>query len=50
MEQILSRENMQKAWKQVKANKGAPGIDDMKIEEFPEFARAHWTEMPRNLL
>ena len=34
MEQILSRENMQAAWKQVKANKGAPGIDKMSIEEF----------------
>ncbi len=25
---------MQNAWKQVKANKGAPGIDGMSIEEF----------------
>ena len=26
----------------MKANKGAPGIDNMSIEEFPEFARNQW--------
>ena len=36
LERILSRENMQRAWKRVKANKGAPGIDNMSIHEFPE--------------
>ena len=30
---MLSDENMKAAWKHVKANKGAPGIDDMSIEE-----------------
>ena len=42
LERVLSRENMQRAWKRVRANKGAPGIDGMSIEEFPEFARLHW--------
>ena len=42
LEQILSRENMQKAWKRVKANKGNPGIDHMSVDDFPEFARSHW--------
>ena len=42
LERILSGMNMQQAWKRVKANKGAPGIDRMSIEEFPEFARANW--------
>ena len=36
--QVLERDNLQKAWKQVKANKGAPGIDNITIEEFPEYA------------
>jgi RNA-directed DNA polymerase len=30
------------AWKQVKSNKGAPGVDKMKIEAFPEFLRENW--------
>jgi len=42
MEQILSRDNMLTAWKRVKANKGAPGMDGMSVEDFPEFARHHW--------
>ncbi|EKE15390.1 MAG: hypothetical protein ACD_12C00037G0003 [uncultured bacterium] len=50
MEQILSRSNMQVAWKQVKANKGAPGIDTMSIEEFPEFAKANWDRIRSALM
>lgn len=33
LERILSRENLNRAYKRVKANKGAPGIDGMTIEE-----------------
>jgi RNA-directed DNA polymerase len=42
LEQILSRENMLRAWKRVKANKGAAGMDGMSIDAFPEFVRQHW--------
>ena len=42
LEQILSSDNVLKAWKRAKANKGKPGIDRMSVDEFPEFARAHW--------
>jgi len=42
LERILSRENMQQAWKRVKANKGAPGVDNVSIEDFPDFARENW--------
>jgi group II intron reverse transcriptase/maturase len=31
--QVLARENMQRAWKRVKANKGAAGVDGMNIAE-----------------
>ncbi len=50
LERILSRENMLKAWKRVKANKGAPGIDGKSIEEFPKFARNHWDNIRESLL
>ena len=33
MNQILSRENMKMAYKKVKANKGAGGIDGISIED-----------------
>ena len=33
LEQILSRDNLNRAYKRVKANKGAPGIDGMTIED-----------------
>jgi RNA-directed DNA polymerase len=45
LEKILSRDNLITAWKRVKANKGAPGIDDMTIEELPAFARRYWHEI-----
>jgi RNA-directed DNA polymerase len=42
MEPVLAPDNLRRAWKRVKANRGAPGVDGMRIEDFPEFARGHW--------
>ncbi|MDR4510054.1 MAG: group II intron reverse transcriptase/maturase [Candidatus Brocadiaceae bacterium] len=50
MEQVLLAENMHKAWKQVKANKGIAGVDTMSVEEFPEFARNHWSRIREQLM
>jgi RNA-directed DNA polymerase len=33
-EQILQRDNLQAAWKRVRANKGAAGVDSMTIRLF----------------
>ena len=46
---VLSSQNMEKAWKQVKANKGAAGVDGMKVGGFPEFAKEHWDKILRKL-
>ena len=42
MELILSRRNMTRAYERVKANRGAPGVDGMTVDEFLDFARRHW--------
>jgi RNA-directed DNA polymerase len=39
MEAVLSPANMKRAWARVKSNRGAPGIDGMRIEDFPAYAR-----------
>jgi RNA-directed DNA polymerase len=39
-ERVLQRENLQAAWKQVRANKGAAGVDGMTIDEFPDWAKS----------
>ncbi len=46
---ILEPENLRSAWKRLKANKGAPGIDRMGIGEFPEFLRKHWEKIRAKL-
>ena len=49
LERILSRENMESAWKRVKANKGAPGVDGITIEQFPDRCRSLWSDIRASL-
>ncbi len=50
MSAVVAPANMRRAWARVKANKGAPGIDGMPIEDFPAFARAHWPAIRQAVL
>ena len=50
LERILAPENLQAAWKRVKGNHGAPGIDGVTVEAFPAHAHADWDRIRRQLL
>ena len=50
IDRILSRENMLRALKAVKRNKGAAGIDKVTVGELDEYFRQHWAEMKADIL
>ena len=50
MEEVCGRENCQRALRRVKANKGSPGIDGMKVSELPGYLKQHWPAIREQLL
>lgn len=42
LEEILAIRNVQKALKQVTANKGAGGVDGMQTDELRDYLNHHW--------
>ena len=48
--QVLDRANLQCALKQVRQNKGAPGIDGMTVDALPEYLRDHWRSLRAQLI
>lgn len=50
LEAALTRENLHRAWKRVKANKGAAGVDGLDIEQTAEVLRTRWTDIRQTLL
>ena len=45
LERILDRDNLNRAYKRVKANKGAPGIDGMTVEDALPWLQQHRQEL-----
>jgi RNA-directed DNA polymerase len=50
MELIVDQDNLDRAWRQVRANRGAAGPDGMTIAEFPDWCRVHWPTIRQQLL
>ena len=50
LEDILDSENLSQAWKQVRGNRGAAGVDGMEVGDFPDFYAKHWEMIRRKLM
>ncbi len=50
LEEILDIRNVQKAFKQVTANKGACGIDGMQTDELRDYLNANWQTLREDIL
>ena len=49
VEYIVSNASIAEAWKKVRANKGAAGVDRISIEQFPKWARPQWKDIKKQL-
>lgn len=49
LERAFARENLKQAWKRVKANKGAAGIDGLDIDQTADHLLTQWTAIREQL-
>ncbi len=50
MEAAMSRENMLAAWRQVRANNGSAGVDEMTVQAAHLYLKEHWPAIREELL
>jgi len=50
MEQIVDADNMRRALKRVRSNKGAPGVDGMTVDELTPYLMTAWPTIKASLL
>jgi RNA-directed DNA polymerase len=50
MEEVCERNNLRKALRRVKANKGGPGVDGMTVEGLTGYLKEHWPRIREQLL
>jgi hypothetical protein len=48
--QALARENVARAWKRVKANKGSAGVDGRTVQDTGEYLKDAWPDIRQRLL
>lgn len=50
MERVVELDNVKKALKPVKQNKGSSGVDGMRVDELPAYLAENWQTLPAQLL
>jgi len=50
MEKICDRRNLNLAYKRVKGNKGAPGVDEMTVDAMSDYIAAHKDDLLKSLM
>ena len=49
-DKVLAAHNLKRAWKQVRSNKGAAGVDGLPIDDFLSWSKSHWKQCERQLV
>ncbi|KVP97198.1 group II intron reverse transcriptase/maturase [Burkholderia ubonensis] len=50
MEAVVERSNLWLAYRRVVENRGAPGVDDLPVEQFKDWLKMHWPSVKAALL
>lgn len=50
MARIVEKDNLRRALKQVIHNRGAPGVDNMTVNQLPGYLKHHWPTLKHQLL
>jgi RNA-directed DNA polymerase len=50
IEEVCERNNLRRALKRVRANKGAPGVDGMTVDELPKYLKKHWPSIGKQVM
>ena len=50
LEEVLRRENLVKAYHKVRANKGAPGVDGMTVDDLKAYLKDHWPRIKEQIV
>lgn len=50
IEELIERDNLNRAWKQVRRNRGSPGMDGRDMDQTQAYLKEHWEEIEAHLL